>query len=180
MPYNVYLREVGNSGLTDQLRQNVQTRLLGWFNQIVQNTSYGSANVLWVSSAPSIQLHELLIYFCQSQINSVIRARLVPGASGNEDGLTMFAHGVTASEVYVYGANGSSPMDGIAEVSFHECMHNKLHLGNNLHSRPGLAASAVGSSTPIHPHNITDMRAALPHAHRQWLGGFQGDALEGL
>ena len=180
MPYNVYLHEVGNAGFTGNLRQTVQTRLQGWFNQIVHGTSFRSANVQWVDSAPRIEDHELLVYFCQSQINSVIRSRLVPGASGNEDGLTVYANERAASEVYVFGAEGSSPMDAIPEVAFHECMHNKLNLDNHLHSRPGLAARAVSPGTPIHPSNIADMRAALPQPRRQWLDGFAGDALEGL
>ena len=81
MQYNVYLREVGNSGLDPALRQTVQGRLQGWFNQVVSGSSFDSAVVQWVTSPSGILDHELLVYFCRGQMNSVIRARLAPGAA---------------------------------------------------------------------------------------------------
>ena len=181
MPYNVYLHEVGISGLTPDIRNTVITKMTRWFNLVVDHHPYRTAVVQWARSRPPIQDHELLVYFCQSQMNSVIRARLAGGASGNEDGLTVFPDGNHASEVYVFGANGNSPLDSVAELAFHECMHNKLRLNDHqLHPRPGLAARAVGAHTPIHAQNISQMRAALSNPQPQWLGGYDGDALEGL
>lgn len=152
--YNVYLANLGNAVNQDQQNQ-VRTALQGWFGQIA-NTD--GALVQWVTSAPTIADHELLIYFVPSEINSV--ARSLPGYSGpagSGDGFTVWAGNLTASEVYV-----SRSRNWLAEMAFHEAMHNKLHLGDQgLHALNGLARIPVVAGSQPSTNNITRMRGAL-------------------
>ena len=87
------------------------------------------------------------------------------GGSGN--GLTILGSS-NASEVYV-----SSSKSGLAELTFHELMHNKLHLDDaNLHKKDGLAVKEVPLGGVPSPNNISDMKAALKNSHKQWTGGW--------
>jgi hypothetical protein len=175
--YNVYLGDV-NSGLSDEVKRAVQATLTGWFSRIVSGDA--TASVIWTSSAPaSIRDNELLVYFVRSSMDSVVRA--LPGGGGRAgtgDGFTMWAGELTASEVYV-----SNSRHYLAEMAFHELMHNKLHLGDAaLHARDGLARVPVMAGTGPSPQNIAQMRAALSVNRRQWTGGWTAanDPLLGL
>ena len=175
--YNVYLGDV-NSGLSDEAKSAVQSALLSWFSRIVSGDT--TASVSWTSSAPgSIRDNELLVYFVRSSMDSIVRALPGgPGSAGNGDGFTAWAGDLTASEVYV-----SSSRSYLAEMAFHELMHNKLHLGDAaLHSRNGLAHIPVTAGTTPSQQNITQMRAALNNNQRQWTGGWAAanDPLLGL
>lgn len=173
--YNVFLANLGDA-LTQDQRNQVQTALQGWFGQIA-NTD--GALVQWVTSAPTIAEHELLIYFVPSEMNSV--ARSLPGYSGSAgggDGFTVWAGNVSASEVYV-----SRSRNWLAEIAFHESMHNKLHLGDrDLHALDGLARIPVVAGSQPSADNFTRMRRALNTRHAQWTGGWAAysDPLAGL
>ena len=176
--YNVYLGDV-NSGLSDDDKSAVQALLLTWFTRIVNSTSY-TASVSWTSSVPSsIQDNELLVYFVESSLDSVVRALPGgPGGSGGGDGFTAWANNLTASEVYVNRSRGY-----LAEIAFHELMHNKLHLGDAaLHARNGMARVPVTAGTSPSDQNVTQMRAKLGTNRRQWTGGWAAanDPLAGL
>lgn len=166
-PYNVYLGDV-NSGLSTEQKNAVQTTLLGWFGRIVPEGT--TAVVTWTSSVPaSIGDTELLVYFVRSSIDSVVR--VLPGgtgASGSGDGFTAWAGELTASEVYVNSSRGY-----LAEMAFHELLHNKLHLNDAaLHSRNGLARIPVTAGTSPSTENVTQMRGALSNRQRQWTGAW--------
>ena len=173
--YNVFLANLGNALNQDQ-RNQVQTTLQGWFGQIA-NTD--GALVQWVTSAPTIADNELLIYFVPSDMDSV--ARSLPGYSGpagTGDGFTVWSGNVTASEVYV-----SRSRNWLAEIAFHESLHNKLHLGDrDLHALDGLARIPVVAGSQPSANNITRMRRALSTRHAQWTGGWgaYNDPLRGL
>lgn len=174
--YNVYLGDV-NSGLTTEQKNNVRTTLQGWFGRIVPERT--TAIVSWVNSAPSsISDTELLVYFVASSFDSVVRALPGGGRAGSNDGFTAWAGGLTASEVYV-----SSSRTYLAELAFHELMHNKLHLDDAaLHSRDGLARFPLNPGTNPSTTNISQMRAALNNRHPQWTGGWTAanDPLAGV
>lgn len=175
--YNVYLGDV-NSGLNDETKNAVRTTLLGWFGRIVPSGT--TAIVSWVSAAPSsIQASELLVYFVRGVTDSVIRGMPGgPGSAGSGDGFTAWSGSLTASEVYV-----SSSRNYLAEMAFHELMHNKLHLGDSaLHSRNGLASIPVTAGTSPSTENITQMRGALSNSQPQWTGAWVAinDPLFGL
>ncbi len=175
--YNIYLGDV-NSGLNDEAKSAVQSTLLGWFGRIVPSGT--TAMVSWVSAAPpSIQATELLVYFVRGSLESVVRGLPGgPGTSGSGDGLTAWSGSLTASEVYV-----SSSRSYLAEMAFHELMHNKLHLGDAaLHSRNGLAHIPVTAGTSPSTQNVTQMRGALSNSQPQWTGAWAAinDPLFGL
>lgn len=153
--YNIYLGDV-NSGLSSAVKSVVQSTLSGWFSRIVPSGTM--AMVSWTSSAPaSIQNTELLVYFVRSSMESVVRGMPGgPGSAGSGDGLTAFTNSLSASEVYV-----SSSRSYLAEMAFHELMHNKLHLGDAaLHARNGLASVPLTAGTSPSTQNISQMRAA--------------------
>ncbi len=165
--YNVYLGDV-NSGLNDETKNAVQTALSGWFSQIVPSGT--TAVVSWTSSAPaSIQNHEMLVYFVPSSLESVVRGMPGgPGTAGSGDGLTAWTSSLTASEVYVNSSRGY-----LAEMAFHELMHNKLHLGDAaLHARNGLARIPVTAGTSPSAQNKSQMRTALSNNQPQWTGAW--------
>jgi hypothetical protein len=167
--YNVYLAALGSHGLTSQEQTDIQTKLTAWFNRIAAGTSYGTASVSWATAAPgAIGGHELLIYFVADSMDSILVS--LPGNSGrgSGDGFTTWANNLTGSEVYV-----SSSRQYLAEMAFHESMHNKLHLGDTaLHAKDGLAHIPVTAGTTPSATNITDMRTALSTSQPQWTGGW--------
>jgi hypothetical protein len=179
--YNVYLASLGGTGLDTAAKSAVQNTLLGWFGEIVTGVSaFSGAQVSWVNSDPgTIQNTEILIYFVLSSLESVVTA--LPGYShgaGTGDGITAWAGSQTASEVYV-----SPSRSYLAEMAFHEAMHNKLHLGDSaLHALNGLARIPVSAGQRPSPNNITRMRAALTRVHQQWTGGWSAfnDPLRGI
>ena len=175
--YNVYLGDV-NSGLSAQVKSSVQATLLSWFSQIVPSGT--TAMVSWTSSVPAtIQNSEMLVYFVRSSMDSVVRGMPGgPGTAGSGDGLTAWTSSLTASEVYV-----SSSSSYLAEMAFHELMHNKLHLGDaTLHARNGLAHIPVTAGTSPSTQNKAQMRAALSNSQPQWTGAWAAinDPLFGL
>lgn len=166
--FNIYLGEIGTTGLTSEEKNSVKTKLEGWFGKIVDTGD--SAVVTWTSSAPtSIQDHELLAYFVGSSSGSILK--VMPGntsGAGSGNGLTVFGGSLTGSEVYV-----SSSRSGLAELTFHELMHNKLHLDDaNLHKKDGLAVKTVPLGGQPSANNIKDMKAALKNTNKQWTGGW--------
>lgn len=175
--FNVYLGEIGKIGLTDAEKSSLKTKLEGWFGKIVDAAD--TAVVSWTSSAPAtIQDHELLVYFVGSSSGSILK--VMPGntgGGGNGNGLTVFGGSLTGSEVYV-----SNSKTGLAELTFHELLHNKLHLDDaNLHKKDGLAVATVPLGGQPSATNISDMNKALKNKNKQWTGGWQAfnDPLNG-
>jgi hypothetical protein len=166
--YNIYLGEINKCGLTDAEKSGLKTKLEGWFSSIVADGD--TASVSWVSSEPStIQENELLVYFVSSSSSTILK--FMPGnnaGGGNGNGLTVFGGNQTGSEVYV-----SSSKSGLAELTFHELLHNKLHLDDaNLHKKDGLARAVVPLGGQPSADNIKDMKAALKNKQKQWTGGW--------
>jgi len=165
--YNIYLGEIGKPGLTDEEKKSTKSKLEGWFGKIVDTTD--AALVTWTSSMPAtIQDHEMLVYFVSSSGSSILK--FMPGntkGGGSGNGLTVFGSS-SASEIYV-----SSSRNGLAELTFHELMHNKLQLDDaNLHKKDGLAVKTVPLNGQPSPSNIIDMKAALKNGNKQWTGGW--------
>jgi len=165
--YNLYLGEIGKSGLTDTEKSAVKTTLEGWFGKIVD--SGDTASVSWISSEPSsIQEHEMLVYFVSSSGSTILKFMPGGGTGGSGNGYTVFGGSLTGSEVYV-----SSSKSGLAELTFHELLHNKLHLDDaNLHKKDGLARATVPLGGQPSDQNIKDMKAALKTKQKQWTGGW--------
>ena len=165
--YNIYLGEIGKSGLTEEEKKNTKSKLEEWFGKIVDTADTVLAT--WTTSMPAtIKDHEMLVYFVSSSGSSILK--FMPGNSqggGSDNGLTIFGS-LSASEIYV-----SSSRSGLAELTFHELMHNKLQLSDaNLHGKDGLAVKTVPLNGQPSPNNIKEMKAALKNGNKQWTGGW--------
>ena len=164
--YNIYLGDLGNSGLSDSEKNTVKTTLEGWFAKIVDSTD--TAVVSWVKSAPTIQDNELLVYFVGSRSSTILK--YMPGnkGGGTDNGYTVLGGSITGSEVYV-----SNSKNGLAQIAFHELMHNKLQMNDGaLHQKDGLARIPIPPSGTPSDANIKDMKAALKNTAKQWTGGW--------
>lgn len=183
MPYNVYLMnglgisaKMNRTDLTATQSGSIISTVKGYFDRVVTahdagsaKTKYGSASVSWVAGAANPQPNELLIYLLPSGATVVTAGKLAQGnPPAGEDGLTnLNVGGATGAEVYLQIAD----MQVIANLMFHEAMHNKLHLGNGMHSQGGLASAVVDASTQLTAANINAMAAALDTPRPQWTGG---------
>ena len=165
--YNVYLGDLGNSGLSDTEKETLKNTLQGWFAKIVADGD--TAIVSWVKDAPAtIQEYELLCYFVSSSSSSILK--FMPGntGGGTDNGFTVLAPTQAGSEVYV-----SNSKSGLAEITFHELMHNKLNLKDpELHKKNGLAKIPIPLGGQPSVENISDMKAAIKNKQVQWTGGW--------
>jgi hypothetical protein len=186
LPYNVFLfngtiaarKDSGNALSKDQL-DAVQQKVQGYFNQVVakhdalagaKGTRYGGAVVRWITGPTAVASNELLIYLLPFGYTIAKSGKLEAGSPPpNHDGLTNPMASGVASEVYLHFADPAI----IANLMFHEAMHNKLALDNRMHSHGGLAASPIGGDTAISQPNINEMAAALDTQRAQWTGGIQ-------
>jgi hypothetical protein len=186
MAYNVYLlnglpisAKIGRTDLTQTQLTSISSTLSTYFGQIVNAhdakggaTKYGSASVTWISGATTVAPNELLIYVMPVGATVATAGKLQQGnPPPTEDGLTnLNLNNSSASEVYWT----SSDLMAIANLMFHEAMHNKLGLNDaKLHVKDGLAAATVSAATPLTPSNINDMAAALDKPRPQWTAGIK-------
>jgi hypothetical protein len=184
LAYNVFLFNgliassgIGASSLTQAQLDAITRKLQGNFTQVVnkhdalagaKGTKFGTALVRWITEATVVAPHELLIYLMPFGATVAKNGKLEMGAPpANHDGLTNPMAGGVASEVYLHFVD----MDIIANLMFHEAMHNKLALDNGMHSKGGLAGSPVSASTTLTPGNMQDMAQALETRRPQWTGG---------
>lgn len=129
-------------------------------------------SVSWAQGTPQPAPQDLLVYFTSPEFSVVERFAGKP-ANMATDGWTSFNTGAdkrvteVASEVYCKALDP----DLLANLAFHEIMHNKLAIGNELHRRNGLAQATVGPETKLTPQNSSDVAAAMRNAHPQWTGG---------
>ena len=172
MPYNVYLVDTMNRIGSDERRDAVKAALQPYFNSIVKQAKVeGGAIVSFVAANPQPKDHELMVYFCSESWHVVSQ---LPGASSIDieagGGLTVWNHSVTGSDV---AADGKMEPRALANLAFHELMHNKLHLGAAMHKHGGLAAATMNSSMRPSEGNIKAMAGALMTKRPQWTGGFK-------
>ena len=186
--YNVYLAGglsintamQGNS-LKPDIILGVNRILQGYFDKVVRahdampgKKKLGDARVTWLAFTPTVQPNELLVYLLPLGSKMVKDQRLGVGTpSPGHDGFTaLYTGGASAgSEVYDRFSNNAAL---IANLMFHEFMHNKLNLNDDLlHRRNGLAARSVGPNTQLSPENIHDMAAALDVKRPQWVDGLK-------
>ncbi len=164
--YNIYLGEIGKTGLSDTDKIGVKSKIENWFGKITADGD--TALATWITTAPAaIQDHELLIYYVSSSSSSILK--FMPGNtnSGSGNGMTVIGSS-SASEVYV-----SSSKSGLAELTFHELMHNKLKLDDaKLHKKDGLAVKEVPLGGVPSTANTSEMKAALKNSNKQWTGGW--------
>jgi len=112
--------------------------------------------------------YELLCYVVPSSMETLVGPQFRTSASGA--GITGWSTGeaVTGSEVY---ANMASGLEQLADLIFHEFLHNKLRMTDQQlhnHASGGLARSPI--VPPMTPGNASLMRGVLGQLRPQWLG----------
>jgi hypothetical protein len=170
-----------NFRLSDQVRDShpgvwgegtayaIGNYLKEFFDEVCSSplTSYSDSDFWWDSSSSDVRPHEVLIYFLDSQADSLVR-KVAAGASLGPGGTTLIRSSGNISEVYVRESlaamgSGGDFARGLAVLAFHEAMHNKLKLGGSLHATGGggMAATTVFANTKLSSKNIQQMAAAL-------------------
>ena len=185
--YNVYLASglsIGNSmqarSLKPEIILSINRILQGYFEKVVRahdairgKPKFGSALVQWLAFTPVVQPHELLVYLLPLGSKMVEAKSIGVGSppQGHDGFTALYAGGTSAgSEVYDRFSNDAAL---IANLMFHEFMHNKLNLGNEMHTKNGLAAATVTAGTQLTVENINDMAAALDTRRPQWVDGLK-------
>lgn len=122
----------------------------------------------WSFRAEHVQAHDVVIYFVNEPSQSVARRKLgIEPLSGANGGFTTFSSKGAVSEVYV---EGNMPARRLANIAFHELMHNKLKMGNEMHAHGGLAGTPTSEHAILSDLNIRRMSAALLHRVPQYTG----------
>jgi hypothetical protein len=129
----------------------------------------------WSLRAGHLMPHDVVIYFVLDPSQSIAR-RLgaVTPERANAGGLTAQTVRGTVCEVYV---EGNMPSRRLANIAFHETMHNKLDVGGvwrgDLHEKGGLglAAPVTNEWSRLTRDNVRLMAANLFRNVRQHTGG---------
>ena len=169
--YNIYLIDPFNiMPIT-----SVGIKLNQWFDPIAKQAGYSRAYVSSPQYIVQPQQHELLIYICPTGTSVV---QNMPGTNkstwphpltSQHQGVTVLG-AVTGSEVWARFHDA----EAFASLIFHEAMHNKLHLGTQLHSRfnpARLSCSPINWPTSPSIEEINAMASALANPVRQWTDG---------
>jgi len=175
--FKVYLADPLGCVSAD-LKLKINTQLQTWFKQCAgaSGQAFDDAVVSWLASTPSLQPHELLLFFVPDRSKS-IATELGKSPGDDSNGFTAWVSGATGaavSEVYVSAvrANGARA----AALGFHELMHNKLRLNDAMHAKGGLAADSVDEATQLSKTNVSDMGAALKNTTLQYMKGYESAA----
>ncbi|HET7544396.1 MAG TPA: hypothetical protein VFK05_31210 [Polyangiaceae bacterium] len=172
-PYRIYL---GNPTGMLYWWQDLVYAVRDLFLPVIEHTKYDAVSVHSTMTAPALRPTDLLVYVLPSaSANVVATAFRTPSGVG---GTTAWnSEKGTGSEVYTY----NSDPDNVANLIFHEALHNKLHWDDaRLHAQGGLAGS------PVHPpetkSDIALMRQGIAMTRPQWMGGWAAvnDPLRGL
>lgn len=188
MAYNVYLfnglpisAAMNRTTLSGDQLSAINRTLQDYFDKVVKvhdnlnlpgRAKFGRAQVQWLAGVPTVAPNELLIYLLPAGATVVRTGKLQQGQPpAGHDGLTNpNLQGETGSEVYFHFADTTL----LANLMFHEAMHNKLALGNaQLHPQGGMASATVEAATPLTRTNISNMAASLDANRPQWTAGMQ-------
>ena len=128
--------------------------------------------VAFVPATPTPTTSDILIYFAPVEFSLVasFSGRARDPLLDDGDGFTSIKPGnppSAASEVYAKTADS----DLLAALAFHEAMHNKLTLGNEMHKRDGLAQAVVSPTTQVSATNAAEMAVAFRKSVAQWPQG---------
>ncbi|HEX3627670.1 MAG TPA: hypothetical protein VH280_19860 [Verrucomicrobiae bacterium] len=172
--FEIHLVKLGNAKADESA---VAARLKELFDKVIHDgrvSAYQEAHIQWPQSCPvSLSPDQLLVYVLQDANDSVVHAHFQPHDFAEGGGYTTWNNSVTASEVYISGCDGNGA--GVANMIFHEAMHNKGHWSNALLHGPfgglGLASANIAKDTSLTAVNIQRMAAVLAARNPQWLGG---------
>lgn len=141
---------------------------------------FDDVEVFFPQYKPTPANTDLVVYYLATP-DSV--AFVLDGAAdstvGEDEGQTIWSTGGSGtvlkyvSEVRV-GAGAKASARALAKLTFHEFMHNKLKVGDAMHSRGGLAGASVDENTQLTTQNAKDFGQALVRQHVQWMDGYDG------
>ena len=142
-------------------KANVVTKLVDTADEIsnlivpcLKHQNYfDDVDVFFPQYKPNPLNTDLVVYYLANQdsVGHVLDARAAATVA-EDDGQTSWSTGGNGStlkfcsEVRV-GSTSKSSAVGLAKLTFHEFMHNKLQVGDTLHSRGGLAGTSVDENT---------------------------------
>jgi len=181
--YEIFLVKIGDPEVDEA---KVTSRVEALFNQVTQHereTHFDSSHVNWTNSCSSVEPHELVVYVMQNNIDSVVTT-FFENTFPSSSGATSWNGTVTGSEVYIQGCGRNEKM--VANMIFHEAMHNKGHWNSRrLHGDfggRGLASERIGRDTEPTSINIRRMADVLGNSQPQWTGGcaYFSDPLRGI
>lgn len=126
----------------------------------------------WYFNAADVKPSDVVVYFVRDRMSS-IASRVGGTFNANPDtgGYTSpTPHGIV-SEVYV---EYNLPARKLANIAFHELMHNKLDVGTrtvpNIHARGGIGHSPATEASVLTQDNKALMAAHLFDPVRQYTG----------
>lgn len=169
MPLRVFLVDITNRIGDDTRRTSVKAVLQKYFDKVVAKAKSDKVSVMFVNDNPQPNDNDLIAYYSTSGWHVVSQMPGAPEVKSTEGGLTYNNGTVTGSDVV---ANPDDDTTMIANLTFHELMHNKLNMGDSMHRMGGLAKSPVDESTPLTDVNIAAMAKVLTQDRKQWVGGF--------
>jgi len=169
MPLRVFLVDITNRIGNDARRTEVKALLQSYFDKVVAKAKSDKVTVMFVSDNPQPNDNDLIAYYSTTGWHVVSQMPGAPEVKDTEGGLTYNNGTVTGSDVV---ANPDDDTSMIANLTFHELMHNKLNMGDSMHRLGGLAKSPVDESTPLTNANIEAMAKVLTTDRKQWVGGF--------
>jgi hypothetical protein len=150
--------------LPDMMAWQIQIYLADLFTPCVKG-KFDNNWVYFADPKHKPEKHELLVYFMPPYTSIIKHAPRAGAPDFTKDGNTVFGSG--ASEVYV---NSTDPQ-ALANLAFHELMHNRLKSGAAMHSQGGLASPIVYSNTQITTANINAMAKVISAPIKQWTHG---------
>ena len=165
--YRTYIADVLGA-LSQQLAWGVQSELAALMSACTSD--YEGSWVYFADTSTTVLPNECLVYFMPPGKSIVSYSPNLPTGtpqtSASSGGLTNPNSG--ASEVYVKWNDKTL----LAKLAFHELMHNKLQLGDQMHLDDGLRTGKdINPSTPLTNQNARDMASAIANAVPQWTSG---------
>ena len=155
--YNFFLKNAATDGDSwgEGDRYVIGNGIKAFFDEVCQLDAcpFSDSDFWW--DPATVGNNQLLIYFVDSQANSLVR-QVRPGSSLGPGGTTSVSSGGNLSEVYLSAAaDQPDSAQALAVLAFHEAMHNLLKMGNRLHAAGGmgLAAETVYANSRLTQRN---------------------------
>ena len=145
----------------------VQSELANLMSPCVSNLYEGNW-VYFADASTKAGSHECLVYFLRRGVSVVKNAPRTQWTASALDMAGNTSPYSGASEVYVDNTDAKL----LARVAFHELLHNRLQMGNEMHKDDGLrSGKEINSSTPLTNGNKKDMAAGIGAKVPQWNAG---------
>ena len=148
--------------------------LQGHFNKVAAVLKPpDTIQVAFIPATPTPTTSDILIYFAPIEFSIVasFAGKARDPILDDGDGFTSINPSTrpvsAASEVYTKTLDSKI----LAALAFHEAMHNKLTIGQDLHKRDGMAQAVVTPTTEVSALNASQMAAAFRNPVAQWTAG---------